>query len=180
MWKTHKDKIPPPLRPVTSQCDSPSDRIAAVVKFILQQAMKCVSVNIPNSEHLKNKLQEKFDGKINENHILFTSDVNSLYTNVPLHHGIKIVTQFVEDHMDTIDMCGMEISDFDTLLKTVMKSGSFRFDKDFYHQCDELAMGVKPAPQMAIIYVFCTVEMTLLYDDFTYVPDAPQKPSDLM
>ena len=52
-WKTHKDKIPPPLRPVTSQCDSPTERNAAVVNFILQQAMKFVSVNILNSEHLK-------------------------------------------------------------------------------------------------------------------------------
>ena len=74
----------------------------------------------------------------------------------------------------------MEISDFRTLLETVVESGYFRFDNDIYRQRDGLAMGVKPAPPMAIIYVFCTVEMPILYDDFTYVPDAPPKPYGLM
>ena len=28
-WKTHKNQSPPPLRPVTSQCDGPTERLAA-------------------------------------------------------------------------------------------------------------------------------------------------------
>ena len=41
-------------------------------------------------------------------------------------------------------------------------------------------MGVKPAPPFAIIYVYCTVELPLLQDEYMYVPEAPRKPTNLM
>ena len=64
--------------------------------------------------------------------------------------------------------------------KSVIESGFFRFNDRFYHQKEGLAMGVKPAPPFAIIYVYCTVELPLLKDDYTYAPDVPRKPPNLM
>ena len=140
--------------------------------------MNYVPVNIQNTHSLKEKL-ERLNGKIKACHILFTADVKSLYTNVPLDHGIKVVCQFVKDHIKDIDMMGLEFGEFKTILSTVVKSGYFRFDEEFYRQIDGLAMGVKPAPPFAIIYVYCTVELPLLDNDFSYVPEAPKIPDNL-
>ena len=177
-WKTHKNQSPPPMRPVTSQCDGPTERLAALSNYILQQAMKFVPVNIHNSHAIKKKL-ECLNGKIKGHHILFTADIKSLYTNVPLDHGLKVVCQFVKDHIENIDMVGLEFCEFREILSMVVKSGYFRFDEEFYRQIDGLAMGVKPAPPFAIIYIYCTVELPLLENDFSYVPDAPRKPDGL-
>ena len=177
-WKTHKNQSPPPMRPVTSQCDGPTERLAALSNYVLQQAMKFVPVNIQNTQTIKKKL-EQLNGNIKASHILFTADVKSLYTNVPLDHGLKVVCQFVKDHINDIDMMGLEFSEFRDILSIVVKSGYFRFDEEFYRQIDGLAMGVKPAPPFAIIYVYCTVELPLLDDDFSYVPDAPRKSDGL-
>ena len=166
------------MRPVTSQCDGPTERLAALSNYVLQQAMNYVPVNIQNTHSLKEKL-ERLNGKIKACHILFTADVKSLYTNVPLDHGIKVVCQFVKDHIKDIDMMGLEFGEFKTILSTVVKSGYFRFDEEFYRQIDGLAMGVKPAPPFAIIYVYCTVELPLLDNDFSYVPEAPKRPDNL-
>ena len=90
-----------------------------------------------------------------------------------------MIMQFVTNNWNKLDTNGMELSDFDLLLKSVIQAGYFRFDSTFYKQLNGLGMGVKPAPPFAIIYVYCTVELPLLQDDYTYTPNAPRKPADL-
>ena len=65
------------MRPVTSQCDGPTERLAALSNYILQQAMNFVTVNIQNTQSFKEE-QERMNGKIQARHILFTADVKSL------------------------------------------------------------------------------------------------------
>lgn len=63
----------------------------------------------------------------------------------------------MKDLIKDIDMMGLECCKFKTILFTVVKSGYFRFDEELYRKIDGLAMGVKPAPPFAIIYVYCTM-----------------------
>jgi hypothetical protein len=180
-WKTHKPKFPPPVRPVTSQCDSPAERLSHMVTYILQKAVELIDCNIVNSTIFKQKISNIWQDKLTKDHTLFTADVSSLYTNVPLQHGHEVILKFIENNIAEIgrQMFGLELGDFSTILKTVVQSGYFRFDKDFYRQSDGLGMGVKPAPPYAILYVYCTVELPLLKNDFTYAPNAPRKPDGL-
>ena len=77
-------------------------------------------------------------------------------------------------------MCGLDMSDLKILLKSVLEYGYFRFNDKFYRHKDGLAMGVKPAPPFAIIYVYCTVELPLLQNEYMYIPEAPRKLPNLM
>ena len=178
-WKTHKNADPPPLRPVTSQVDSPSERLGHFVTYVLNQALDLVKVNVKNSQSLRKKLETQWTDNITEKHVMFTADVKSLYTNVPLEDGHRVIMQFLRNNTEHINTNGMELADFDLLLKSVIQAGYFRFDSNFYRQIDGLGMGVKPAPPFAIIYVYCTVEMPLLYGDLTYTPNGREKPSHL-
>ena len=177
-YKTHKNTSPPPLRPVTSQVDSPGERLGHATNHILKQALKFVPVNLQDSIQAQQRLKQC---KVSQSHILITADVKSLYTNVPLERGVKVVSEFVRQHRDQIDMLGMEHSDFVQMLKTVTQSGYFRFDDQYYRQKEGLAMGVKPAPPFAIIYVYLTVEKPLLENDYSFSTASPQdRPSNLM
>ena len=179
-YKTHKDTSPPPLRPVTSQIDAPTAKLGQVTNYILNQALKFVPVNLKDSTSLRHKLKNKYNNKVEEGHILATADVKSLYTNVPLEHGVDVVSKFILEHIKDIDMLGLEYADFVLILKTVVQAGYFRFNDSYYQQIDGLGMGVKPAPSFAIIYVYCTVEKPLIENDYTYTLVIPDKPTDIM
>ena len=75
-YKTHKQSDPPPLRPVTSQVNSPAERLGHVANHILQQAMNFIPVNLQDSTQLRNRLSAY---KVKTNDILATADVKSLY-----------------------------------------------------------------------------------------------------
>ena len=170
LYKTHKNKDPPPCRPVTSQVDSPAERLGAVVNHILQQLMSFLPGNLLNSQHLREEVRNV---QVDPSTILFTADVTSLYTNVPLEHGVEVITKFVGEKSDEINMLGIDLDDFGVLLKLVTESGYFRFDEHFYRQIDGLGMGVRAAPPFAIIYVYLTVEKPLLECDFEYSVVSP-------
>jgi hypothetical protein len=177
MYKTHKKTKPPPLRPVTSQVDSPGERLGHATNYILQQVLDYVPVHLKDSAQVQERLK---NCKVKKGHILITADVKSLYTNVPLEHGVKVVSEFVKHNCEHIDMLGMEHTDFVEMLKTVTQSGYFRFNDQYYRQKEGLGMGVKPAPSFAIIYVYLTVEKPLLENDFRYSEATPDKPPDIM
>ncbi len=165
---------------MTSQVDSPAERLGQVANHILQQTMKFVTVNLQNSEELKKKLK---NFQVQDSHIIMTADIKSLYTNVPLDHGVEVVSDFVKQHMTDIDMLGISFDDFKTILKTVTQSGYFRFDDSYYKQKDGLGMGIKAAPPFAIIYVYLTVEKPLLESDFTYAlvqQDEVERPTNMI
>ena len=74
-----------------------------------------------------------------------TLDVSSLYTNIPNHKGILAVA----DHLRT-DRSKDDIGPFLLkLLKLVLHSMNFRFNKHHYLQVGGTAMGTGAAPNYA-------------------------------
>ena len=181
-YKTHKQTTPPPMRPVTSQVDSPAERLGEVVNYVLQQTLEYVPVHLSDSAGLREYIRGRnITASLTSRHIIATADVKSLYTNVPVEHGMQVVAKFVKTHMETIDMLGIDFDDFCIIMKTVLDAGYFRFNDCFYKQIDGLGMGVKPAPPFAIIYVYCTVEKPLLEFDYEYIIGAvPKRPDNLV
>lgn len=115
--------LSPSLRPVTSQVDFLAERLGHFVTNVLNQALDFVPVNTKNSTQLRKRLEEHWTGKNDKNHIMFTADVKSLYTNVPLIEGHKVIMQFVKNNWKDLDTNCMELSDFDLLLKSVIQAG---------------------------------------------------------
>ncbi|EYC00880.1 hypothetical protein Y032_0112g315 [Ancylostoma ceylanicum] len=52
-----------------------------------------------------------------------------------------------------MNMCGFFAEDFKTLLKATFACDIFRFNNDFYAQKQGLAMGIRIAPLLAIVYL---------------------------
>ena len=76
--------------------------------------------------------------------------------------------EFLEDNSHQINMFGVSLEEFKASLSALLDGGFFRFDDRFYYQKKGLAMGARPAPPLAILYVYLTVELPLLENDFSY------------
>ena len=178
-FKTHKKVSPPPLRPVVSGCDGPIDKLATLCNAILQQAIDRIPTNISSTTQFKKRLEEKYVGTMGEEHTMFTADIKALYTNIPLDHCLRVTMEFLERNCHTINMMGLSLEEFRAALSTILNEGYFRFDDKYYRQNKGLAMGVRPAPPLAILYVYLTVELPLLENDFSYALSYILRPLDL-
>ena len=178
-WKTHKKEQPPPIRPVVSQIDSPAENLAHLANAVLSQAINLIPVNITSTEMFMQRMKKCFNNKLTSKHILFTADVKSLYTSIPLKHCLEVTVSFVEKNISQIDMFNLTIKEFEMILSTLLEAGYFRFNELFFKQVKGLAMGSRPAPPLAILYVYLTVEKPLLENDFTYALKHVIRPPDI-
>ena len=178
-FKTHKNIDPPPLRPVVSGCDGPTEKLAHLCNAILKQAVTLIPTNIISTDMFMKRIENKFKHKLTDRHILFSADIKSLYTSIPLKHCLKVTVDFVHNHKDSINMFDLSLGEFELILSAMLSVGYFRFDNMFFQQKKGLAMGSRPAPPLAILYVYLTVELPLLENDFTYAIKYIPKPLNL-
>ena len=177
--KTHKNQRPPPTRPVVSQIDAPQERLAHFINNILEQAVKLVTTNVPDSFYLKRTLQSEWDGRIHDSHCLLTSDIKSLYTSIPLQDSHIVICKFIKCNINDIELFKLELKDFERMLGALIDTGYFRFNNEYFKQKHGLGMGMKKVPYIAIIYVYCTIELPLLYNNFEYIERVIRKPENL-
>ena len=76
-------------------------------------------------------------------------DVVSLYTNIPQEEGLKII----EDELNTRKDQGVPSNFIAKLLETCLKYNIFEFDKKLYTQQIGTAMGIRPAPSYANLFM---------------------------
>ena len=76
-------------------------------------------------------------------------------------------------------MYNLTIKEFEMILSAVQEAGYFRFTELFFKQVKGLGMGSRPAPPLAILYVYLTVEKYLLENDFTYALKHVTRPPDI-
>ena len=90
--KIHKNKIPPPGRPIVSANGCPSERISQFVDHFIQALVP----KLPSySTHLINLLK---DLRLPGNAILASLDVTSLYTNIPNTEDIKACALYLSQY----------------------------------------------------------------------------------
>ena len=132
--RIHKkfDKIPPG-RPIVSSINSPTEKISQFIDIILQPyAQAGESFILDTSDFIR-----KVDGlEIAHDEWLFAMDVTSLYTNIPHHEGIKIVSEVINSRI--VNPSNQSIV---KMLSLVLKCNCFRFGEDFYLQTNGTAMG---------------------------------------
>ena len=126
------------------------------------QAVNLIPVNITSSEMFMERLKRCFNNKLTAKHILFTAEVKPLYSDIPLKHCLEVTINFVEKNLDEINTYDLSGKDFEMILEALLETGYFRFNELFFMQVKGLAMGSRPAPPLAILYVYLTVEKPLL------------------
>ena len=136
--KLHKLEWPnpdmPPGRPIISDSGSITRRASNLVEFFLQPLCQRLPSHLKDSGHLLALLRST---TISATSLLFTFDVASLYTNVPIDEGIDCVSQAFLRHPDDTRPDATILS----LLRLLLTSNSFTFGGQRWLQVHGVAMG---------------------------------------
>ena len=115
--KIHTPDIP--LRPIISLVNSPTHFLAKVIYDELKIAISTPTSHINNSFELKRKIETI---KIDQDHVLLSLDVTSLFTNIPC----ELVIRSLERRIVTIhNKCKIPFDD-------ILKCTTFLFN-NFFH-----------------------------------------------
>ena len=150
--KIHKplDKWPilnmPPGRPIISDCSSESYKVSEYIDHFLQPLASSHDSYLKDTSDFLNKLKQI---KINENSLIVTMDVESMYTNIDHESGLAAVKKAFESHPDP---CRPDQQILD-LLELSLKNNDFQFNGETFLQTKGTAMGKKFAPSYANIFM---------------------------
>ena len=99
---------------------------------------------------------------INEDDILVSYDVASLFTNVPLDEtiGILVIKAFKNNWFDSQYNLNISRQDLTDLLNIATKDQLFQFEGTLYEQFDGVAMGSPLGPLIANVFM-CSIEEQL-------------------
>ena len=89
--------------------------------------------------------------------ILVTIDVSALYTNIPQDEGLKSVQETLDERNDT----NLPKEFIIKLLEVVLKNNIFEFNSELFLQLIGTAMGSKPAPSYANIFMAKQIDPTI-------------------
>ena len=107
---------------------------------------------------------------VNEDDILVSYDVTSLFTNVPLSETINILVHkaFTDDWFNKTYGLNLQKDQLAKLLEIATTNQLFQFDGQLYEQTDGVAMGSPLGPLMANVFM-CHLEEKLSRDGL--IPD---------
>ena len=138
--KVHKDNIP--LRPVLSMPGSPYHKIAQQIAEWLSVVPEC---NINSSSK---QISESLPSiRLNENHVIVSFDVCSLYTNVPVVEAIDYCTELL--YSGKYPLPPIDKDTFRELTVLCSSNVIMSTNNGYFRQVDGLAMGSPPAPLLA-------------------------------
>lgn len=159
--KIHKDPgtwtVPhkiPPGRPIVSDCGSESYRVAEYIDHFLNPLSQRHESYIKDTYEFVNKIKTI---SVPAGALLFTIDIDALYTNINTHLGLQAVAQVFNRYPDPERPDEALLQ----LLKLGLTRNDFVFDSRYYLQIHGTAMGKRFAPSYANIYM-ADWERTLL------------------
>ena len=136
--KLHKESWPDPLmppgRPIVSDVNSISRKTSELVDFFLQPLCVKLPSHLRDSQHLIAILRQTVS---NDSAILFTLDVESLYTSIPINEGLHAVSLAFLENPDSSrpDLTIL------TLLRLILSTNNFVFQGQQWLQTHGVAMG---------------------------------------
>ena len=93
-------------------------------------------------------------GKLPENALVATWDVEGLFTNIPHKEGLDEVRQAIQHKNVNIEKTQeINIEYVVRILEVILENNIFEFDSDLYRQNVGAAMGCKPIPAYANIFM---------------------------
>ncbi|KAK5648492.1 hypothetical protein RI129_003384 [Pyrocoelia pectoralis] len=153
--KLHKDNIP--LRPIVATCNSPVYYLSKYLSKIISNVTALNKNIIKNSWQFKETLKHI---QIPPTHIIFSLDIKSMYTNIPL----ELVTSSLHNNWKLIKKhTSIPKNEFIEAIKFVLKSTYFTFQNQLYSQTQGLAMG-QPLSSIIADLVIGDIEVNILKD----------------
>ena len=149
--KIHKRLVNPPLRPIISQIGTVTYEISKQLNSIIRKYIPRKYAVESTYEFITLLKVQQPSGK------LASLDVESLFTNVPVHETIQIIIQNVYHHPE-IPAPDIPPETLEALLELCTTKTPFRnINGDLYLQCEGVSMGSALGPTFAEFYM-CNLE----------------------
>lgn len=145
--KIHKGTNPLKFRPIVSGSGSITQPLAQWIDYYLQPLVKSLPAYIRDTNDFLDKLASfsTFDN----NWLLATMDISSLYTSIPNMAGLEAVRHF----LSTADGLNLPVEFLIECLHFVLDNNFFAFEGKKYSQIRGTAMGSSAAPSFANLFV---------------------------
>ena len=157
--KIHKNKHPPPGRPIISANGCPTEKISQFVDHFLNPAMQKLKSFVKDTTHFLRILSGL--QQLPEDTLLVTLDVESLYTNIPIALGLEAAKITLQNTRTNPSVKPTNVSLLD-LLKMVLTYNNFQFNGQHFLQISGTAMGTRVAVAYAVL------ALGLFEDRFVY------------
>ena len=151
LLKVHKPTLA--IRPIVSACNSPTAGLSTWLDVKLRPYVTQLHSYIQDSNAALTRITNT---TWTPNQIMFTADVVSLYTTIPLitaYQRISNILRINEDPLHDHIMTG---------LKLLMEHNFFTFNGQTWHQQNGTAMGTPCAPTFANLFLGHTEETVIL------------------
>ena len=144
--KIHKEGIPG--RPVVSNIGCPTYDISKFLSGYLRPLVEKLPTYLQDTNHLM-RIVADFDFSGDDEPLLFTMDIKSLYTNIPHEGGLNAIKYYLEHH----DEGGADPTAILRLAELVLSKNCFQFAGKFYLQKVGCMMGSSFSVEFACLYV---------------------------
>ena len=149
--KIHKPQRPPPGRPVVSANGCPTEKISALVDIFLKPHLPHIRSYLKDTTDFIKKLESL--PKLEQNSLLCTLDMSSLYTNIPNLEGKRAVARSLIKHRQHNGGPEPSNTSICRMLDMVLTMNVFRFNGEVFLQRSGTAMGTRVAPTYANIFM---------------------------
>ena len=148
--KEHKHGETPPVRPIISGSGSTTENLGIFVEHHINKLAKSHKSFIEDTPDFLRQI-EAINGRMSllSNTILVTVDVKGAYQNIPQEDGVNVLYDTLEQRQDK-EIPSALIAH---LMELILKYNIFEYDKFLFQQLLGTAMGSKPAPSYANIYL---------------------------
>ena len=129
-----------------SSTDCPTEKISQLLDIILNPYAQETLSYIKDTTDFITKVSNLTD--ISDDDWIFSMDVTSLYTNIPLSEGLQIVKEIIKNRTGAIPNTRIL-----QLLQTVLENNNFKFNGINFLQIEGTAMGTRVALTYANIFM---------------------------
>ena len=148
--KKHEPMTAPPPRPIVSGSGSVTENIAAYVDHHIKDISKQHQSYLQDTPDFLRYVQSINEGPgLGDNHILVTWDVEGLYSNILHEEGLQSLGEGLDERVNPQIPTGYLLR----LMEIILRNNLFSFHDGIYRQEIGCAMGTKPAPSYADIFM---------------------------
>ena len=146
--KIHKSGVP--IRLVVSYRGSPLYNLKKYIVNILKGYVKDENNNAKNSTTFSNYIRNV---PIEDDEIMVSFDVTSLYTNIPIIDTLNIIKDYFNNDDQFTRKTAIPQDKLLDLVHLVLTTTWYTFNSQFYQQTDSLVMGGPASSTIAEIYM---------------------------
>lgn len=149
--KIHKDQLNPPGRTIINEIQSINARLGEYVDKFMQPLVPQTPAYLRDMKHLIQKLNT-IEIKPDQNYLIATADVSSLYTIIDHEEAIKASRWAMDTFSNLISKQIYFVWFILRCLAFGLQHNYFWYNSDYYRQLNGIGMGAKYASSVANIF----------------------------